>query len=124
MIEYNIKILLKNNIDNKKVRFVFNPVFNYDIDNDEINPKLNILLPMLSDGRFDNTKSEINLENRNIKKISVDSYEQNIKDNSNKGFVFFIANDKSYNPITKKESDYKFMCDTDIIRYVNLDNEV
>lgn len=40
------KILLENQVPINKVRFVFKPTFTYDVDNNVVNPKYNIMLPI------------------------------------------------------------------------------
>jgi len=45
MIKHVKEILSVNQIPTNKIRFVFVPVFLYDIDNDEINPVFTILMP-------------------------------------------------------------------------------
>jgi hypothetical protein len=134
IIHYNRNLLLDNRVSINKIRFVFQPVFTYDVDKDVINPKYEIMLPFdYKTGQFRNNEPIIEIKKpENIIGITVDTYKfdnnfaqlKEILKNSKLGIVIFIYDDTILNPFTKNEIPYKFGVDTDIIKYADLDEKV
>ena len=114
--KYQNDILLKNSINCNKVRFVNQPCFIYDIENNIINPKRDILIPVKSNGLFDSEKEPINLvKTSNNRMVCVMTYDKSILEFKNKinnsisGYVFYVSFNNEYS------------LDSNIIRCLNLD---
>jgi hypothetical protein len=145
LLEKNKKLLLANQINLDKIRFINHPTFNYNIDNNVINPNYIILLPT-KDGNyfkydnenkispilFDNTRQPIEINKpKNLLTISVNNYvvENNydfIKEkisNTNRGIVIMLA-DEIVLDITRKKIPYKFSVESKPIRLIDLDEEL
>lgn len=120
-VNKNKTYLLDNNVPINKIRFVFQPTFNYDIDNDIINPKYDVLLPINGNtGLFCSNEPEITINcPKNMMMISVDSYRfddnykflKNVVKNTKKGIVIYVSD----NP------NEEFCVNDDIIRIAVLD---
>ena len=124
LINKNKTYLLDNNVPLNKIRFVFQPTFNYDVDKDIINPKFDVLFPINgNNGLFCKDKPEITINKpKNLITIAVDSYRFDdnykfIKDclkSTKRGIVIYI-------------SDYpnnEFCVDDDVIRMSIIDMEI
>jgi hypothetical protein len=94
-----ISKLIKLGFNLDKIRITNVPGFTYNHVKDIINPKLDVSLPMMSDGRFDNTKEEIlHYDRSDIESVNVKSYSIkggiddliNRINNSKLGGVFYI----------------------------------
>ena len=118
------------NVD--KVSFARTPTFTYDMETRDINPEYRVMLPMMSDGRFDISREakEIDADKKGqIRIVSVDTHEgYDYKtwvykiNNSDRGVVFYIDSDaKSVDIMTKKEVKVVFGVDTDRVRIKFLD---
>lgn len=133
LINTNKQLLLDNHVPINKIRFVFQPIFTYDIDNNIINPKYDILLPINgNNGLFakDHPVIEIN-KPKNMIKIPINSYcvEDNYKfikhlvKNSKLGVVIMIANEVVTH-LDGSEILYEFSVDSEVLRLINLDDVI
>ena len=123
LIEKNMQILSDRGVNLDKIRFVFQPCFVYDFITDEVNPKFEMVIPTLNSGLIDKNREPITIrederDSRMLLSVNncrnVDWQSLTIEINkSNKGFVFFIANESE---------DYHFETDTEYVRYINLDS--
>ncbi len=134
LITKNRNLLSDNRVPLNKIRFVFQPTFTYDIDNDVINPKYDILLPVRGDdGLYDKNSPVIEIgKPKNIIMASVLTYEtpdnyqllKQILKHSKRGIVIFIADESVADFKTGELVDYKFSVDDERIRFTSLDDEV
>lgn len=132
LVKYNKELLLNNQVSINKVRFVFQPVFTYDINNDIINPKYDIMLPINGDnGLFVKNKPIIEINKpENIISVSVNTYK--VDDNydfiklmqkkSKRGIVILLADEMTI--LNKKEELYHFSVESEYIRLINLDDAI
>lgn len=81
LVKINRDMLLDNQVPINKIRFVTTFEFEYDIDNDVINPKYDVLLPVnLDDGLVDKGEPIIEVKKPiNLIKIMLRLYEPNDK---------------------------------------------
>jgi len=134
MIRYNRNLLLDNRIPINKVKFVFQPLFTYDVDKDIICPKYEIMLPIDDKtGLFRNNEPVIEIDKpENLILISVKNYKfdnnyahlKEILKNSKLGIVIMLADEITLNPFTRNEIPYIYSVDSEVIRYADLDEEV
>lgn len=134
LVHLNRNILLQNQVSINKIRFVYQPTFTYDVDNNNINPNYTIMHPVDNDGFNVNTYPIIEIgKPKNIIHVSVNSYKtfnnfQYLKEvlkSSKRGIVIFICD---YCVVTnygdfKGYSEKSYVSD-EIIRFVNLDEAV
>lgn len=77
LIKKNQNLLSENQVPLNKVKFVFQPNFEYDVDNNVINPQYNIYLPInVNTGEYD-TETPVIAEGKpgSIMAVSVGSYQ-------------------------------------------------
>ena len=104
LIIKNRNILSENRVSINKIRFVFTPIFQYDIETDIINPRYDVMIPML--GGYVDKKSPIISVNKPHHLLSIiTKFWQNNDNFANlkrilkhckKGVVIMIANKECY----------------------------
>jgi hypothetical protein len=134
LIRDNQNLLLENGVPINKVRFVFEPIFTYDIDKNTINPVYHVMLPINGNNRlFAKEEPVIEIgKPKNLITISVGNYctddnyayLKKILKRSKKGVVIFIADEKVNDLFTGAPTPYKFSVDCEVIRFANLDAAV
>jgi hypothetical protein len=137
LLAENKELLLLNQVPLDKIRFTFQPTFTYDVDNNVINPKYEIFIPLREDGSglFDKRVPviEVNKPNRLVH-ISVNSYSvsdnyqfiKNKLQNNKRGIVIFLADEfvTDFGNINGEKLHYHYSVDTTVIRMINLDEEI
>lgn len=99
LVKANRDLLSLNGINLNKVRFVFNPMFQYDIDADIINPNYMVLIPTKKNGLYDKKSGILEIKKpKNVISVAVNTYM--VKDNykyikqlvkkSKRGIVIYI----------------------------------
>jgi hypothetical protein len=136
LVKLNRRVLLDNHVPINKVRFVFSPTFNYDVDKDVINPKYDAMLPLNgSTGLFQKKAPVIEIgKPEKLISINVDSYSvfdnyELINDMLNygkRGVAIFIVDEMVANFAIDKgiPSAYHYGVDTPVIRIASLDAKV
>jgi hypothetical protein len=134
LIRKNQNLLSANQVPINKIRFVFQPCFQYDIDADKINPMYNIMIPIYTDtGLFVKDSPIIEVgKPLNMMTISVGNYQ--MADNyaylketlkrSKLGIVIFIVDETVPDFETNEPMPYKFSVDDEVIRFAVLDDAV
>ena len=130
----NKKLLLDNQVPIGKVRFVFSPMFDYDVDKNIINPKYVLMLPIdAKTGKFVKNVPEISVNKpHNLIKTPVvtfcveDNYAfiKEIVKKSKRGIVIFLADEMVYAKDKGVPMHYYSGVDADCIRFTNLDEVV
>jgi hypothetical protein len=133
LVNTNKQLLLDNNVPINKIRFVFQPTFTYDIDNNTINPKYDVLLPINgNNGLFANDHPVIEINKpKSLIRISVNSYRiddnyefiKHVVKNSKLGVVIMLANE-IVTHLDGSEEPYNFSVDSEVIRLINLDEAI
>ncbi len=133
LVNTNKQLLLDNQVPINKIRFVFQPSFTYDIDNNIINPKYDIALPINgNNGLFANDQPVIEINKpKNIMMIPVNSYKvddnyefiKSILKNSKLGVVIMLA-DEIVTKFDGSKEPYQFSVDSEVIRLINLDEAI
>jgi len=118
-ISRNRKLLLDNRIQINKIRFVFESTFIYDIDNNTINPKYKVLIPIdMNTGLFKKDEPIIEI-GKPDKLILINVHGFNTNDN------FILLNQHLKNSkrgiVIQISDEYNYRVDDDIIRMINLD---
>lgn len=134
LIKENQNFLREHGVPINKVRFVFQPCFEYDVDKNIINPVYQVMLPTdKNTGLFINDEPLIEIgKPLNVMAISVGSYKmddnyeylKSILKNSKRGIVIMIADETWTNIGTGEPEPYKFSVDDEVIRFANLDAAV
>jgi len=132
LIKANKQLLLDNQVPINKIRFVFQPTFTYDVNNNIINPKYDIMLPINGNtGLHAKDHPIIEINKPNIKMIRVNSYDvddnyefiKNLIKKSKLGVVIMLANEV-VTLFDGREEQYFFSVDSEVIRLINLDEEI
>lgn len=121
LIKVNQRLLLDNNIPIKKVRFVFTPLFQYDIDADEINPKYDVLLSpniLLPPIYIDKPQNMVEVRVSNY--YTENNYEKirELVKSSNTGIVIYLSEKELEDEVFY---GHRFGVDSETIRLVDLD---
>jgi len=124
LIAENRKLLSENQVPINKIRFVFQPVFQYDIDKNEINPEYVIMLPVNENQLFNKKAPVIEIKKpKNLINVSVQSYRMSdnyeflkqLVKKSKRGVVIYVSNQS---PL------YKYSVNDEVIRIAILDDEI
>jgi len=134
LIKRNRELLSHNQVPLNKIRFVLNPMFSYDIDKNEINPKYEVMIPLRTDGSglFDKDAPIIEIGKPDkIMSVCVNSYR--VDDNykfiketlkkSKRGIAIFIMDEMCVN-MNGTTEPYHSSVDSEVIRFINLDDAV
>jgi hypothetical protein len=134
LVKKNKELLLNNQVPIAKIRFVFQPSFTYDIDNDVINPKYQVMLPLdEKSGLFVNNAAIVEIgKPANLMKVNVRNYRtddnyaylKSILKYSKNGLAVYIGTDNQINYFTGVADHVKFSVDCEVIRFANLDEEI
>lgn len=134
LINKNRQLLLDNQVPINKIRFVFTPIFTYDIDNNIINPKYDVMLPINgSNGLFAKNAPLIELNKpKNLISVTVHNYK--VEDNyefiklmakkTKRGLVYFVVDEMVDDFFKKEKKHYYSGVDAEIIRLINLDDAI
>ena len=133
-IRENQNILIANRVPINKIRFVLTPSFAYDIDNNEINPVYQIMLPVDDKtGLFKKGEPIIEVgKPQNIIAINVGSYKLDdnyaylkaILKRCKRGVAIFIIDEMVHEWGTDKPMPYKHRVDDETIRFAVLDDAI
>lgn len=133
LINTNKQLLLDNYVPINKIRFVFQPTFAYDVDNNIVNPKYDILLPINgNNGLFANDHPVIEINKpKNLIRISVNNYSvdnnyefiKHLAKNTKRGVVIMLANEVVTH-LDGSEVPYEFSVDSEVLRLINLDDVI
>ena len=134
LIRKNQNFLSANQVPINKIRFVFQPCFQYDIDADKINPVYDIMFPIRTDtGLFVKDSPIIEVgKPLNLMTIGVGNYQMAdnyayLKETLKRcklGIVIFINDETVPNFETGEPMPYKFSVDDEAIRFAVLDDAV
>jgi hypothetical protein len=131
LITKNRNLLSLNQIPLNKIRFVFKTTFEYDVDNNIINPHYETFLPLRKDGSglFDEKAPVIEINKpKNLFQLGVDTYKtdnsyaliKQILKKSKKGVVIFLADD-TVSLHDERTSSYEYSVDSEVIKIFNFD---
>jgi len=132
-LKKNKDLLSLNGINLNKIRFVNLPTFNYDVENNVVNPKFTMMIPLRKNGSklFDNKSPVIEIDKpKNLIRGDVNCYR--VDDNygfikelvkkSKRGIVIYIEEPHEHiHFITRKSSLCEQGVDSDILRLIDLD---
>lgn len=133
LVAENKKLLLDNQVPIGKIRFVFSPMFDYDVDKNIINPVYDVMIPVdAKSGKSVKNAPEISVNKpHNLIKIPVETFSVNdnyeflktLLKKSKRGLVIFIVDEMVASYLIDKGIPlrYHFSVDTDCIRIANLD---
>lgn len=134
LIRKNQNLLTENGVSLNKIRFVFQPCFQYDIDANQINPAYDIFFPINTDTGLFVKDSPIIEKNKplNVMSIVVGNYQmadnyaylKEVLKRSKRGIVIFIADEMVNDLFTGEPQPYKFSVDDEVIRFAVLDDAV
>jgi hypothetical protein len=130
LIRKNRNLLLEHRVPINKVKFVFAPSFEYDVDKNEVSPVYHVMLPINgNNGLFAKGEPVIEVgKPRNLMLVNVGSYKfddnyeylKGLLKTAKRGIAIFIADEE----ITDLDIPYKFSVDDEVIRLANLDTAV
>lgn len=133
LINKNRQLLLDNQVPINKIRFVFQPSFEYDVDKNIINPKYDTMIPIDGGtGKVKMGQPEINIGRpENLIYVPVITYK--VDDNyafikhmvkkTKRGIAIFIVDEMITNLKGEKEH-YHSSVDCEVIRLINLDDAI
>ena len=130
LIKKNRDLLSFNGINLNKVRFVFTPTFQYDLDADIINPNYVLLVPVGKNGLFKKTPPIIEINKpQNIATVTVNNYKfednyafiKELTKKSKRGVVIYIIEHQDAVDMMGNKFSYEFGVDSEMIRLRDLD---
>jgi len=133
LIKKNQNLLTDHGVPINKVRFVFHPQFNYDVDKNVINPVYHAFFPMNgNNGRFAKDEPVIEVgKPDNLMTVVVGSYKFDdnyayLKETLKrcKRGIAIMINDEIVNGLQGEPIPYKFSVDDEVIRFAVLDDAV
>jgi len=134
LIRINRNLLLEHRVPVNKIKFVFQPNFEYDVDKNEVCPVYQMMLPINgNNGLFAKGEPIIEIgKPKNLMLVNVGSYKfddnyEYLKDllkTSKRGIAIFITDEMINDLHTGKLEPYKFSVDDEVIRLANLDAAV
>lgn len=134
VLKWNKSLLLDNQVPITKIRFVFQTLFEYDVDNDVVNPKYQVLMPVneksglpVADAAIIVIDKPYNIANISVKSYRTDDnygYLKSILKYSKRGVVIYVGHDVQTNIFTGEVDKTKFSVDCEVIRFANLDEEI
>lgn len=137
LVARNQELLLLNQVPLKKIRFVFQPNFSYDVIKDRINPPYDVFIPLQKNGSglFDNTAPVIELgKPEKLMMVGVNNYKvqdnyafiKELAKNTKRGIAIFLVDEMvdNFGNLTNEKIHYYSSVDAEILRLIDLDEAV
>ena len=134
LITKNRNLLLDNQVPINKIRFVFQPSFEYDVDKNVINPIYDVMIPIDGEtGKVKKEHPEISI-GRPHNLICVPLFTHKVENNydfikhmvknTKRGIVIFIIEEEHGELFSGYFEKHHFSVDTEYICLINLDDAV
>lgn len=133
LIKKNRDLLSLNGIDLNKIRFVFVPSFQYDIDADIIDPNYIVMIPTNKNGLFNKKSSIIEINKpKNVVTVQVQTHKKNnnyiflkeLVKKTKRGIVIYIIEHQDAVDSKGNLFDYEFDVDHEYLRLRDLDDVI